>query len=130
MKVTSRTIAEPEILEHERLVLDVLQDDDIGRYMVLSTTLAEPTTPTVSTAIKRIYWFPDKSVKKGDVVVLYTKGGKQSEKKNEDNSTSHFFYWGLSEPIWLEKNKAAGVVAHLDEWEVVKPPERVAKTGT
>jgi hypothetical protein len=90
----------------------------------------EPKTPTVSTAIKRLYWFPDKPVKKGDVVVLYSKKGAQSEKLNDDKSTSHFFYWGLSEPSWLEENKAAAVVAHLDDWETVKLPERVAKTGT
>jgi len=130
MKVNSQTIAEPGTLEGERLVLDVVQDDDIGRYIVFCTTLMDPQIPSFSTSIRRQYWFPDKLVKKGDVVVLYTKVGKQSEKKNNDNSTSHFFYWGLSEPIWLENSQVVAVLGHLDDWAIVKLPVRVSKTGT
>ncbi len=102
MKVKIRGIREPGNLEKERVVMEVLQDTDIGLYIVFAT-VAGRNENTVSSLVKRTFWFPDKQVKANDLVILYTKAGSSSDQKNEDATTSHFFYWGLSEPLWTSE---------------------------
>jgi hypothetical protein len=51
--------------------------------------------------VPHAYWFTDKKIGRGDFVVLYSKKGVRKEKKNADGTTSHFFYWGLSNPLWV-----------------------------
>lgn len=105
------------IIDHghddERIVLDVTDDTDIGEYLVLDTTYTS--AGNVSNKVRHPYWFPDKKVKKMDVVVLYTKRGKSSSKVNKDGSTSHFFYWGLNNNVWNNDGDCA-LVLHVDNW--------------
>lgn len=114
MRVKIREIVAPGDAQKERLVLEVVQDDDIGRYAVFLTHILE--AGNVSATVRRTYWFPDKKVRSKDLVVLYTKVGTPSEQKNKDESTSHFFYWGADSPLWRESN-ATAVLAHIDEWQ-------------
>ena len=73
------------------------------------------------------YWFPDKRVKTGDIVVVYTKDGRENEIE-ENGHRIHFLYWGLSMPIWSEEDRAP-VLLHAPEW-TSKSPEELANTGT
>ena len=68
-------------ISHERVVLSVVLPDDVGKYVVLQVDTSEKGDgPTNS--VERAYWFPDKKVKAGDFVVLYTKEGEDKEKLN------------------------------------------------
>lgn len=116
MRIKIRGIRDAGVPEKERLALDVTQDDDIGSYVVFHTRVLKP--EIVSARVRRAYWFPDKPVKPGDVVVLYTKRGTQNEKKHEDGTTSHFFYWNQEAPLWKDRDVTA-VLAFLEEWEMV-----------
>lgn len=113
MKVTIK-----EIIDHghndERIVLSVKEDTDIGEYVVLDTTYTKD--GGVSNKVRHPYWFPDKKVSKGDLVILYTKKGKQSETKNANGSISHFFYWGLDINVWNDDGDYA-LLFHIDEWQ-------------
>lgn len=97
----------------ERIILDVLEDEEIGNYMILDTTYAEG---DVSNKVRHPYWFPDQQVKKGDIVVLYTNKGPFSTIKNSDGSTSYFFHWGLDSNVWNNDGDCA-LLVHIDEWE-------------
>lgn len=119
MKVKIRAIRDPGVPEKERLVLEVVQDDDIGHYAVFHTRVTGP--GRVSSRIQKAYWFPDKQVRSGDVVSLYTKKGRDNERRNADDSTSHFFYWNLDAPLWVDKNVTA-VLASL-QWEIASRTE-------
>lgn len=114
MKVEIRAIRESGVTNKERLVLKVMHDDDIGYYAVFNTALTEE--GQVSNSVRHAYWFPDKKVSAGDLVVLYTKSGVQTETKNENGTTSHFFYWGLDKNIWHKKRSSA-VLLHIDNWK-------------
>jgi hypothetical protein len=117
MRIKVRGIREPGVPEKERLVLEVLQDDDVGHYAVFSTRLIEP--DAVSFRVRRAFWFPDQRVRPGDLVVLYTKRGRRREKKNKDESTSYFFYWNQDAPLWGESDMTA-VLVSIEEWDMVK----------
>jgi len=114
-----------EIIDHghndERIVLSVLADDDIGKYIVMDSTYT--LSGGVSNKVRHPYWFPDKNVRKGDLVVLYTKKGKQSDKVKEDKSTVHFFYWDLDIHVWNDDGDCA-LLFHIDRWMSNKAPSK------
>ncbi len=117
MSIEIRHVRDAGELSKERVVLRVTADDDIGRYILFDTTYYDD--GTVSNAIRHSLWFPDKSVKSGDLVVAYTKVGTNSEKKNENGSTSHFFYMGLGRTIWNESSDGV-VLVEAKTWQVKK----------
>jgi hypothetical protein len=111
MKLKITSIADLGAAEKERLVFKVLADTDVGEFGVFRT---RERSGTVTTGVLDAFWFPDKKVAAGDLVVLYSKAGARSEKTLEGGNTAHFFYWGAEGTMW-EKGMAA-VVFHVDEW--------------
>ncbi len=118
MRLKIRGLREPGVLPKERLVLEAGQNDDLGSYAVFCTRLLG--TGQVSSKVERTFWFPDKKVQSGDVVVLYTKKGAQHDRENEDKTTTHFFYWNLDAPLW--DGNLVPVVVYLRDWEAVSEP--------
>lgn len=92
----------------ERLVLKALSDLDIGYYIVFQTTKTGENT--FSGNPERVFWFPDKEVEEGDLIVLYSKKGKNSSRQNKSGNTTHFFYWGQEPPIYKDEKKMAVVI--------------------
>jgi hypothetical protein len=115
MNVEIKYIADAGVEAKERLVLSVLREDDIGNYVVFDTTLTGQ--GQVSNRMRHSYWFPDKKVRSGDLVVLYTKTGTSSEKQNTDGSTTHFFYMNIDRTVWNTDGDCA-VLLHVDNWKV------------
>lgn len=99
-------------LDKERVVLNVLSDVDLGKY-VLSSTVELPDN-RISANINNIYWLPDQILKTGDMIVIYTKKGERSNRQNEDGTTTYFFYWGLTEPLGKDSKK--GIVLFETTW--------------
>ncbi|HRB72382.1 hypothetical protein [Flavobacterium sp. WV_118_3] len=97
----------------ERIILDVNTDTDIGDFLILDSTFTA--RGRASNKVRHPYWFPDKIVKKGDTVVLYTKRGENKTRLNEDNTYSHFFYWELEYNIWNNTGDCA-VLLHIADW--------------
>ena len=113
MNIKFNSIADSGVLADERLILKVLLDTDIGEFVMFR---AKARNDIVTTGVENVFWFPDKAVKAGDLVVLYTKKGAQSEKTLKDGTRAHFFYWGISSAIWDDKSMAA-IILHVSEWE-------------
>jgi hypothetical protein len=113
MNITITGIRSPGELNDERLIMRVLSPVvEVGRYAVFR---AEVEDESVTTNVSNVFWFPDGTVKKGDLVVLYTKNGVQKERVNKDGSTSHFYYWGMKEPFWNDP-KFVAVLVQIDQW--------------
>ncbi len=98
---------------NERIILDVNADTDIGEFLILDTTYT--TRGRASNKVRHPYWFPDKIVRKGDTVVLYTKRGENRTRINDNNTCSHFFYWELEHNIW-NNNDDCAILLHVDDW--------------
>lgn len=128
MTIELSSIAGRKDLTRERLILKVTSDDDIGFYAIFRSAVFDE--PKVSSGpIPFVYWFTNKSVKAGDYVVLYTKGGTRSEKKSENEQTSHFFYWGLEKPIWTDGYMP--VLVETPNWSILEAPEeKKSRSGT
>ena len=118
MRLVIKRLVDAGDLAKERVVLIASADLDIGKYQVADT---KAISDGVSSTIKRVFWLPDKRVKAKDTVVLYTKQGSPNEKKNQDQTTSHFFYWGLDEPIWTPGR--AAVLIQVSDWSVKRVDE-------
>lgn len=106
-------------LNGERIVISVNSEVDIGNFLVLQTGVRND-NPT--TRVKRCFWFPDREVSKGDLIVIYSKKGEKKEKKNPSGSTTHFFYWSSEEPLWIGENSAA-VLIKADSWQGFTPSD-------
>ena len=112
MNITFKSIADSGVPAKERLILNVLSDTDVGKFAVFRATTQDD---MVTTGVKTVFWFPDKKVKAGDLVILYTKKGTQNEKLLQDGTRAHFFYWNSSSAIWDDKSMAA-VILSVSEW--------------
>ena len=99
-------------INRERVILRATKDADIGRFAIFKCRTTTDDA-VASGYIPAAYWFPDKKIKAGDLVVLYTKEGTRSEKTGEAGNT-YFYYWGRTEPQW--KGHIAALVS-TSTWE-------------
>ena len=100
--------------DEERIVLRVLEDCNLCRYLVLDTTFDKD--GNISNKNRHVYAFGDVPVRKGDYVVLYTKVGNDLRQTNANGTTSYFFYWNMLNYIWNNERDIAFLV-HYDEWD-------------
>lgn len=98
MSIKIKAILDNGKQENERLTLNVLQDDNTNNYVVLDTTYGSD--GKVSNKHKHPFWFPKVAVKKGDLIILYSKKGNYKPVKNANGATFHFFYWNLDSCVW------------------------------
>lgn len=119
MKVEIGNFADSGNDQKERLILKVNVDVDIGGFAVFRARLSDSGEPL--SGYKVAYWFPDKKIKAGDLVVLYTKSGTASQKLLSGDRTAHFFYWGLAQAIWASEKKNAAVICSIDAFGFKSP---------
>ena len=121
MKLKISSFADVGVIEKERVVLKASVALDIGNFVVMQTAVSSGSDKVPTTDIHHTFWFPDKEISAGDLVVLYTKSGKQSDKAISDGANkAHFFYWELQHAIWNVKDRVL-VVLHTPEWEYLMP---------
>jgi hypothetical protein len=107
-------IKEKGNLDKERIVLKALSDLELGFVMVFLTVGIKGKSFTSTP--ESVFWFPDKQVSKGDLIVLYTKKGKNTEHKNAGGNTSHFFYMNIDKHYFDTPDKIA-VLIEANGWK-------------
>jgi hypothetical protein len=112
MIIEISSIADAGTFDKERVVLKAGADVDIGAYAAFISDVREG---KATSGHKVAYWFPDKKVKAGDLIILYTKAGQDSEKVIAGAQTAHFYYWGLDKPQWGTKKRTL-VLLRVSEW--------------
>ena len=121
MRLQIQFVADKGNIKRERLVLRVLRDADIGDFILMRTRFEGN---QVTTEVVNTLWFPYSEVKTDDIVVVYSKSGRDRQKTIEDDRTAHFFYWGQNSPLWADES-VAPVLLYAPEW-VSKAPEELA----
>ena len=124
MNVQIKFVADRGVPEHERLVLEVRRDTDIGDFILMRTGYEGK---QVTIDVVNTFWFPYMRVNRGDLVVIYSKPGTDRQKAIRDNRTAHFFYWGQNSALWND-DKVAPVLLYAPEW-VSKAPEELAESA-
>lgn len=115
MKIKIHSIKDKGVLDKELIWLEVIEDlDDLDHYMVCDSTYTD--SNHISNEHRHAYWFPKKSVKKGDWIALRTKDGKNTSATNDRKTTTHTFYWNLGRTIW-NKDGDCAVLFQLTTWE-------------
>ncbi len=94
MDIKFKYIKDAGIFDKERIVYIVENDCDLGKYLVAESTILS--NNKFSSKIQNVFWLPDWEVKKGDLVVIYSKEGTHHKVINDDGSVTHFMYWGLT----------------------------------
>ena len=112
MQVKIGHVADKGDLDRERLVLHAKRNADIGDFLLIRTGVEDG---EVTTDVRDSFWFPDRPVKAGDLVVVYSKSGTHREKKIDGGRTAHFFYWGQKAPLWRDEDFAP-VLLHAPDW--------------
>ena len=112
------SITDRGVANRERLHLRALADADVAYLVVFLTKYMK--VDAVLSGTGAAYWFPKKLVKAGDQVVLYSAAGVNTETKNPDGSTNHFFYWGMPQTIWHDINSTV-VLFETYDWQTAPP---------
>ena len=115
-------------LDKERLVIRVMADTVTDFCVVLRARKGTFKDIPLGGPIPLAFWFPNTKVAKGDFIVLYTKYGDTSEKKNPSGRTSHFFYWRCAEPIWDSKH--IPTILEVEAWDTSTTAEREEQPKT
>lgn len=120
MKLKLSSIADKGDFQKERVVIRAIDSTGVGEFVLLCTGVNDD--GGLNIGVVNTYWFPDKEVRAGDLVVVYSKTGTNSEKAL-DNGTNkaHFFYWGLSREVW-SSSRVAPVLLHAPIWETLTKP--------
>lgn len=80
----------------EYIMFRAEEDLQLSSYAVIDTTYSNA---QVSNLNRHFYRFPNKTVKKGEYVILYTQKGKDFLGKTKLSNVCHYFYWGLAKEI-------------------------------
>lgn len=99
---------------NERIVLDVVKKTNLERFIIFDTTYDE--NGVESDKNRHSFIFPCKDVEKGDIIVLYTKKGKNRTTTNHKGVPLHIYYWGLDCQVWNNDEDEA-LLVHVDDFE-------------
>lgn len=126
MMIQIKFVADRGVPDRERLVLEVLHNVDIGDFILIRTGYEEN---EVTIDVVNTFWFPYKRVRRGDIVVVYSKSGPCTYKRKaiRDNRTAHFFYWGQNSALW-DGDSVAPVLLYAPQW-VSKAPEELVESA-
>ncbi len=126
MALQIEDLREPGDLSRERIVLRAGSDTDIGRYLVLSARARDDII--LAGRVPNCFWFPDRQVRAGDLIILYSKAGSRSVKENNSGTYSYFFYWGLDEALWHDADLSP-VLMRVAVWRSLAEEEPNRETA-
>lgn len=104
-------------LDQEKVVIEALEDCNLGRYILFDTTYDE--NGIISNKHRHLFVFSNLDILKDDFVVLYTRQKREGDFdhfRNKRGSTTYNIFWDLGEQIWNNAGDKAYLV-HYDAWE-------------
>jgi hypothetical protein len=106
----------------EYLLMEILQDCDLGAYAVVDYTYR--VDHELSNMHQHFYRFEPKKVRKGDQVLLWTRGGKNSESDGDSGRAIYQYYWGLVSAVWNDDGDVAQLlqIGGAQQFVVSKTP--------
>lgn len=118
MKVKLAKILDYGDSENERILIEVLDDCDLGNYVLALSNVIDDNR--ISNKIENVYWLENKELKKGDLVIVYTKrqGTSIHRIENKSGAISYFLFWNLESTLSNKQEKK--VVCLETTWTTMK----------
>lgn len=118
MKLKMAKILDYGDSENERILIEVLDDCDLGNYVLALSNVVDDNR--ISNKIENVYWLENKELKKGDVVVVYTRrqGSSIQKIENKSGAISYFLFWNLDATLSNKQSKK--VVCLETTWTTMK----------
>jgi len=114
MRVNFNGIIDRGLPGKERIFFSAVSPSDLSFYVALATLANDASTVMAGNHLA--YWFPHRSLRAGDNVILYTGAGADSSNVRQDGGTNHFFYWGLA-GVLASDARTRIVLFELDNWQ-------------
>jgi hypothetical protein len=119
MKATWVGIYDRGNIANERVHFRASVDIDLRFCVILDTHYQQPSIfqpgGVIEAGSKNCYWFAPFIIKAGQNVVLYTRVGNQNTETRPDGSVFHFFFRGLTQPLFQQTNRCA-VLFEINNW--------------
>jgi len=115
MKLRIDTVHAHGDVNEERVLMTVMEDCDLARYLVMDTTYIGT---KISNEHRHVKWLPQITAKKGERVCLYSKKGTTA-KQTHDEVIWHKLYWNSGTAVWNNTGDAA-VLFEVSEWVTTK----------
>ena len=122
MKLRIQSICDKGSYQDEHVVLQVIEDCDLGSYLLAVTTHTGPVA--VSPSLRHVYWFPETPIRRGDVIHLYSRAANQEDAERSRLDAVHRFFWGLEVAIWDSPDMCA-VLGEIATWAPFLPGSQV-----
>jgi len=113
MSLTIYSVVNASTPDNEMVRLMAKEDIDLKGFAIVDKTF--DLKGDVSNQFRHIFTFPDIKIKKADFIRLYSGKGKYEAKKNKNNVTVHYFYWGSKECIWNDGGDVATLIKYSVE---------------
>lgn len=116
MKLRIKRIYNTEI-DTERVVIEALEDCNLGRYMLFDTTYEEE--GITSDKYRHLFVFTDLKLNEGDYVILYTRKQRNNDLeqfRNKRGTLTYNIFWNLEKKVWNNTGDKAYLV-HYDSFE-------------
>lgn len=117
MKMKIKSIHNHGKAGEEYVLLEVTEDCQVGAHILADTTFTD--TGRVSNKLRHTFWFPDKAINAGELVVVRTGKGTDDSYKNNIGTKVHRFYWNLALPVWNDQKDAA-ILVEIKDWSMSK----------
>lgn len=117
MKLKILSIHEQGDAGKEYVWLEVVEDCNLDHYGVADTTYTSENK--ISNKLRHFFWFPPKTVKKGERVVLRTSAGTNDQYTASDGKKVHRYFWGLGSSVWNDDGDAA-VLFEIATWKTTR----------
>ena len=114
MKVRIKSVHGHGDFYKEYVLMEVVEDCNIGHFILADSTYTGE--HQVSNRLRHILWIPDKTVKQGDLVSVWTKGGANTTVTNDQGQTVHRFFWGLETAVWNDEGDCA-ILFNINNWQ-------------
>lgn len=120
MKAKIRAIHGHGKANEEYVVIDVNEECNADHLMIADTTY----TPEgrISCKVRHTHWFYPATLKKGDVLTLFTGTGTDNSVKQASGNTVFNRYWGLKTAVWNDDGDGA-ILFDIKTWSTKKVAE-------
>jgi hypothetical protein len=104
-------------IEKEVVWLEAIAECNLQYFLICDTTYTDQ--DHVSNELRHLYWMPNLTIKKGDLIALHTRVGTNSSALNDRKTTTYHRYWNLGKSVW-NKDGDCAILFNVKTWKATR----------